>query len=317
MKLTLTALFIVLAVISGLAQSVPTSTSYQAVARDSEGEILANANLNIRISILSSSTDGDVQWEEIHSTTTNDFGLFTLEIGLGSSTGTGLSISYVDIDWAADDHFLMVEIDPGDGIYELMGVSQLLAVPYAYHARTVEIDQTEDADADPNNETIDSATLDGNIITIVENGVSYEIDLTDLASDEDWNVVDNIIYNNSDAVGINTTNPSSSLEINGSFSAAVNFISISDDLTINLDEDDHTVVIELNTADMEVVLPLAETCQGRVYIIKAISAIATDTVIIGNDTDLIDGESELVLNGVLRQSAHLISAGSNGWIIID
>jgi len=43
--------------------------------------------------------------------------------------------------WGATSHFLKVEIDPAGGsAYTHLGTSELLSVPYAFHARTVEDD---------------------------------------------------------------------------------------------------------------------------------------------------------------------------------
>lgn len=316
MKLTLLTLIMTCIGISAYTQTVPPSTSYQAVARDGDGEILINANLGVRASILEGSFDGALSWEETHSVQTNEFGLFSLEIGLGSSTGAGSSASYIEVDWPNADHFLMIEIDPGDGIYELIGVSQLLAVPYAYHARTVEIDNVDDADADPSNELIDDFLLIDQVISLTENGEVFEIDLAEFSNDEDWVLDGDVVYNDQQNIGINTSTPNSTMEINGSFSRNVNYISISDDLTINLGESDHTIIADLNGANMNIILPLAQTCPGREYIIKVFSEMAVNNVIISNGTDQIDGEDDLVINGVLKESAHLISTGDHGWIII-
>ena len=110
---------------------VPNSFSYQAVVRDSDGELLKNVQLGMRISILQNGVDGTVMYEEIHTPTSNDNGLVTLEIG----EGTAESGDFSSIDWSAGPYFIKVEIDPTGGTsYTITGTSQLLSVPYALYA---------------------------------------------------------------------------------------------------------------------------------------------------------------------------------------
>lgn len=117
------------------AQNTPVSLNYQAVARNNAGEELKNTNLKVRISILANTANGDVAWEEDNQVTTNNFGLFTLNIGAGNKTA-GTASSLKNIEWGRSAHFLKVEIDFGDGTLKHMGTTQMLAVPYAFYAET-------------------------------------------------------------------------------------------------------------------------------------------------------------------------------------
>jgi len=111
---------------------VPQGFNYQAVARNSTGGLLVSQNINVRISIISGIPTGTIQWQETHSSTTNQFGLFTLIIGQGTSTGQGTASTFASIDWANSNHYLKVEVDYSGGINFIdMGTSQLLTVPYA------------------------------------------------------------------------------------------------------------------------------------------------------------------------------------------
>ena len=60
--------------ISILFAQVPQAIKYQAVARDSMGSIMANANITVRISILDSAAGGGVVYSEMHKMGTNQFG---------------------------------------------------------------------------------------------------------------------------------------------------------------------------------------------------------------------------------------------------
>jgi hypothetical protein len=125
---------IILIGIEVLEQS-PQTFNYQAVARDLSGNVLANKNLNFKISILKASNTGTVVYSEIQSGTTNSFGLVNLEIGKGNSP----SGSFAEINWGAGIYFLKVDMDPAGGTaYQPMGISQLSSVPYALNAKTAE-----------------------------------------------------------------------------------------------------------------------------------------------------------------------------------
>jgi hypothetical protein len=125
--------FLVVAILclSGEAQ-VPQGINYQAVARNIQGQIIPAQNVNVRFSILDASPSGNILYQETHSSTTNNFGLFTLVIGKGSAvTGT-----FSGINWASGtDKFIKVEIAPqGGNNYELQNTTQLLSVPYALYS---------------------------------------------------------------------------------------------------------------------------------------------------------------------------------------
>lgn len=115
-----------------LAQS-PNAFNYQGVARDNDGNVLENQSISLRLSIVSNSPTGTVEFVETHTVGTNDFGLFNVSIG----TGSLVSGSFSGIGWGSDSHFIKVELDPAGGTaYQNMGVSQLLSVPYAMYANS-------------------------------------------------------------------------------------------------------------------------------------------------------------------------------------
>lgn len=117
------------------AQAPPKSFNYQAVARDAAGNVLNTQAINIRAGILAGSSSGLLEEEETFSVTTNQFGLFTLQLGQGVHTG-GVLPTFASIDWAAADYWLKIEMNTGSG-YVLMGSQQLISVPYAMVADTV------------------------------------------------------------------------------------------------------------------------------------------------------------------------------------
>ncbi len=152
-------------VLIGLAQ-VPDVFNYQAVVRNNSGEVVANQSVSFRLSILQGSETGTVMYAETHSVSTNNFGLINLKVG----NGTLVSGVFSPGGWGATSHFLKVEIDPAGGsTFSHLGTSELLAVPYAFHAKTVEDDAVDDADASPTNE-IQTLSLSGSELSLSEGG---------------------------------------------------------------------------------------------------------------------------------------------------
>jgi len=129
-----------------LAQA-PQAFKYQAVARDAGGAVLSDQVLGIKISILQGGPSGSVMYSETHNDTTNQFGLFSIEIG----NGMLVSGDFNAIAWGDTSCYVQVEMDEtGGSAYTLIGTSQLLSVPYALHAKTAT--DVNDADADSTNE---------------------------------------------------------------------------------------------------------------------------------------------------------------------
>lgn len=111
----------------------PELFSYQAVVRDSKGNLLAGNRVSFSITILSGSTTGTVVYREVHDgVLTDEFGLVDLLIGNGKPQ----SGSFGDIRWGENKYFIQVAIDPlGGWDYETVSITQLLSVPYALHSK--------------------------------------------------------------------------------------------------------------------------------------------------------------------------------------
>ena len=73
----------------------PARFNYQAVARNTSGNLIINQNISVRISILTGSTTGATEYSETHSVTTDAFGVFNLLVG----GGTVVSGSFEAITW--------------------------------------------------------------------------------------------------------------------------------------------------------------------------------------------------------------------------
>jgi len=151
---------------------------YQAVLRDTEGNVIVNTQVNLRLSILSGSTVGTAVYSETHLTTTNQFGQINLEIG----NGEVVAGNFLGISWADTRYYLKIEMDKTGGSgFEFLGTSTLLSVPFALHAQTVA--NNNDADADPKNE-IQDLQLTGSTLSITNNPEATPIDLSVMISSD-------------------------------------------------------------------------------------------------------------------------------------
>ena len=104
--------------------------AYQAVARDADGDPLADAELNVRVTLYSA--DDATLWQESHaSVLTNQFGNLALTIGDGAVSPGFSALSAVD--WSAAGLHFGIEVDAGAG-YASFGDVDVQAVPIAMYA---------------------------------------------------------------------------------------------------------------------------------------------------------------------------------------
>jgi uncharacterized protein (TIGR02145 family) len=120
---------------------------------------------------------------------------------------------------------------------------------------------------------------------------------------------DHVTIQNDGDVGIGTTSPVSTLDVNGSVGYAVTTITSATTL-----DNTHNVVL-CNTGAYTVTLPAAASNTGRIYYIKNIDTDGDDITIDGNGAETIDGSATYVLDTYLR-NIKIISDGSN-WHVIS
>jgi len=145
MKKISTILVTAFLTVSVFAQA-PEKMSYQAVIRNSSDVLVTNTQIGMQISILQGSASGPAVYIETQSLTTNTNGLVSVEIG----TGTIVSGNFATIDWTNGPYFIKTETDLAGGInYTITGTSQLLSVPYAFHAKTAETVTGSISETDP------------------------------------------------------------------------------------------------------------------------------------------------------------------------
>jgi len=128
---------------------VPQTISYQALLRDTKDRLISNQEISIQLTVRVVDNTGAVlrdEYAELHQTTTNYNGLFTIEIGSGSS----FLGSFDEVDWSDGIHYIMTSIDPAGGDnYNITSEAKLMSVPYALHALTAESLTNPEQESDP------------------------------------------------------------------------------------------------------------------------------------------------------------------------
>lgn len=205
MKNFLTLVIATLSCFAVFAQS-PQAVCYQAVATDAAGIELQARNISVLATIHQSTMTGTVVAQETYSVTTDDYGLFTLDIGQGTPVaGTAI---FADIDWASGPFFLKMEMDPSGGTdYITMGISQILSVPYAIYSENAGTAQNavnaqtaatalDDNDTSPDNEIQDLQYDATTGVLTLSNSTEPGVNISTFDSDVDpANEIQDLIYN--------------------------------------------------------------------------------------------------------------------------
>lgn len=131
MKQFFSSLFLLLFTATVWAQA-PQAINYQGVARNTSGVAYAGQQINVRVSIHTGTPDGLVEYSETRSVTTNQFGLFNIQIG--SAGASAIQGNFAAINWAAGAKFLQTEISVNGQPYSNLGTTQMMSVPFAIHS---------------------------------------------------------------------------------------------------------------------------------------------------------------------------------------
>jgi hypothetical protein len=118
-----------LIVLTTINAQAPQGFNYQAIVRNSSGQLLVNQIVLVKFKILQNSATGNIVYSETQTANTDDLGQINLVVGQGTaSTGT-----FSAINWGGGSYYLGIELNTGTG-YVAMGTTQLLSVPYALYA---------------------------------------------------------------------------------------------------------------------------------------------------------------------------------------
>ena len=227
MKKNITYFILIILLSTSSFAQVPELISFQAIIRDADSRLISNQEIGIRILILKDYSTGESVYVETHQPQTNENGLISLKIGSGAVEMGDFST----IDWSETDYYIKTETDiTGGSNYNIIGVSQLLSVPFALLAKTVESEKLttlinnngvlEYTDEEDNTATINIISSDaGNLISVGSDGGA----LLSTGGESPWRNEDgtpatpastNINYPNGN-IGIGNDNPIEKLEVEG------------------------------------------------------------------------------------------------------
>lgn len=118
-----------LIVLTTINAQAPQGFNYQAIVRNSSGQLLVNQIVLVKFNILQNAATGTIVYSETQTANTDDLGQINLVVGQGTATAGKFS----NINWGTGSYYLGIELNSGSG-YVAMGTTQLLSVPYALYA---------------------------------------------------------------------------------------------------------------------------------------------------------------------------------------
>jgi Chaperone of endosialidase len=189
-------LFMSLLLFVGTAMAqVPQKFNYQGIARDAQGNAMAKQKLALKLTVLPTADATVAEYEETQLVTTNEFGLYTLQIG----NGTAVTGEMKTVKWETGNKYIKVAIDPTGGTnYVDAGTTQLLSVPYAIYADKAGIAR----------ESINGSSSGGN--TRATNNFIEKTNGSGVVNSNSQ------LFDNGTNIGLNTIVPFAKLHISGS-----------------------------------------------------------------------------------------------------
>ena len=109
----------------GIAQSIP----IQLMVVDSDGFEKVNHAVKLRLTLTNDTSNTTGQYQEVHLTQTNDFGIVSVEIGSGISTTNSKVLGISQFIFSASEPFIKVELDTTQSLNQYYEVGY---VPYSY-----------------------------------------------------------------------------------------------------------------------------------------------------------------------------------------
>lgn len=171
---------------------VPKLFNYQGIARDNKGNPLVNQKMSLKLSVLPTADAINAEYEEIQLVITNEFGLYTIQIG----SGTALVGEMKTVKWETGNKYIKIAIDATGGTnYIDAGTNQLLSVPYAIYADKAGVTDNNGNDRTRAGAVSTSAAGTGTI--------NY---LTKFTAGN--TIYNSQIYDNGTSIGIGTATPS-------------------------------------------------------------------------------------------------------------
>ena len=231
------------------------------------------------------------------ATSSNQMSIGNLIFATGvDGTGTTLSTGNVGIGTTAPGAKLHVSSTGDPALFERTG---------SIHDNRLRITMTNQALSG-----VPNITANQTINFVASGAPGHTGDMAFSANADNTNTGDvQMILTNAGNVGIATTGPTSTLDINGSMSQSVTSVSA----TYTALATDHNILASAGSA-FTITLPAASGVAGRIYHIKKIDAAANDVTIDANGTETIDGALTIALSSQY-DNVKIICDGSN-WHVL-
>ena len=123
-------IFALMVAIAANAQNSGLGFNYQAVVRNVNGVLLADSDVNLRVSLYPGQQASTPTWVETHAIHTDFSGCFGISVGKGERDNSSVVQNYSDVNFSAIYYWLKIEILEGE-IYREVSYSQLPSSPYA------------------------------------------------------------------------------------------------------------------------------------------------------------------------------------------
>lgn len=200
-NILLTLTFLCLLATTSFAQ-FPHAINFQAIARDANGDIMANTPIQIRLTIIEGSAGGTEIYQELRALITNAYGSFSFQIGRDANFVT--MGDFDEIDWKTGAKFLKIDYDPTNQFnWDLtLGTIEFVSVPFALAAESVTFIDASNA-------------VNGDVLTYNSATGMFEpqpVQVTSYEAGSGISISNNIISNTGD---LSNTNEIQTLSVSG------------------------------------------------------------------------------------------------------
>ena len=132
-----------------------TGINYQAIIKNSSGNVYSNSTMVVTFSLRYDTSGGSIIYSETHNATSTSEGQISLVVGGGNKTSNGVNFSAIDFSRSI---FYTTEVNIGGAGNVSLGTQQLRSVSSAYFAKNA-----AGISADANNNIVIGTTMSNNV----------------------------------------------------------------------------------------------------------------------------------------------------------
>ena len=131
MKTILSTLLLVLATTFNISAQAPKLINLQAAFHNEQGVVVAEQEIDVKVTLMSGSAEGTIVYAETHSLTTTSLGIANIPLG-----SLNTDEAFESIPWSEMIYIKIETRLSGQTEFTTIDVSPLLSVPYALYANT-------------------------------------------------------------------------------------------------------------------------------------------------------------------------------------